>query len=529
MKRFAAFLDAILLTPSRNQKIAHMVKYFREAPDPDRGYALAVLTGSLSIRNVKSSLLKNIVLEKVDPILFGMSYDYVGDLAETIALIWPGQEEGMLPTLSGLVIELESVAKNKLPEIIANHLSCATPTERWAIIKLATGNLRVGVSERLAKTALAEFGGKTLEEIEHIWHGLNYPYLDLFAWLEGRGPVPEIHHHRTFHPLMLSTPIDEEKDFAVLDPTAYQAEWKWDGIRVQMVLGEEEKAMFSRTGDNIAHTFPDLMENLRGSAVLDGELLVGHDFNPLEFNALQQRLNRKAVNKKMMEDYPAFVRLYDILFDGAEDIRSQPWTERRTRLENWLARNPQSRLDLSPIILYASWEELQKIRVRGAEAHGHEGIMLKRKDSTYLPGRPKGPWFKWKRDPRLIDAILMYAQRGHGKRSSFYSDYTFGVWKGNEIVPVGKAYFGFTDQELIQLDKWIRAHTTERYGPVREVSKDLVFEVAFDSAHESPRHRSGIALRFPRINRIRWDKPAHEADTLDTVKKFLNIAGTAPF
>lgn len=521
MKQFAAFLDAILLTPSRNQKIAHMVRYFREAPDPDRGYALAVLTGALSIRNVKAALLKEIVLKRVDPVLFGMSYDYVGDLAETIALIWPQKHDKPLPTLSGLILELESVAKNKLPDVIAGHLSSATPTERWAIIKLATGNLRIGVSERLAKTALAQFGGKTLEEIERIWHGLEYPYLDLFQWLEGKGPPPEIHHHRTFHPLMLSNPIDEEKDFAALNPADYQAEWKWDGIRVQLVLGEGEKATFSRTGDNINHTFPDLMASLSGSAVLDGELLVGKDFAPMPFNALQLRLNRKTVNQKMQTEYPAFVRLYDILYDGTEDVRSLPLTTRRRRLEQWLKNNSHTRLDLSPILPFRTWDELGVLRIRGAEELGHEGIMLKRRDSVYVSGRPQGLWFKWKRDPRLIDAVLMYAQLGHGKRSSFYSDYTFGVWKGNEIVPVGKAYFGFTDQELQLLDKWVRNHTVNRFGPVREVSKELVFEVAFDSAHDSARHRSGVALRFPRINRIRWDKPAQEADALENIRAFI--------
>jgi ATP-dependent DNA ligase len=498
-----------------------MVQYFREVSDPDRGYALAVLTGSLSIHNVKASLLKEIVLAKVDPVLFAMSYDYVGDLAETIALIWPARSNGTLPSISGLIRELESVDKAKLPQIIADHLSCANSTERWTIIKLATGNLRIGVSERLAKMALAHFGDKTLEEIEHLWHGLECPYGDLFAWLDGKGPAPQIHHHRTFHPLMLSNPIDEEKDFIGLDPSDYVAEWKWDGIRVQLVVDGGEKKLFSRTGENIAHTFPDLMQTLFGSAVLDGELLVGKNFTPMPFNVLQQRLNRKTVNRKMMEEYPAFVRLYDILFDGAKDVRGLPLAERRARLEHWLRENPQARLDLSEILPFSSWEELTAIRRRGADEQGHEGIMLKRKDSLYVAGRPKGPWCKWKRDPRLIDAVLMYAQLGHGKRSSYYSDYTFGVWQEGEIVPVGKAYFGFTDEELLQLDRWVRNHTVNRYGPVRELTKELVFEVAFDSVHASSRHRSGVALRFPRINRIRWDKPAQEADNLERVNALI--------
>ena len=523
MKRFATLLENILLTPSRNHKIAHIVQYFREAPDPDRGYALAVMTGDLSFQNVKAGFLKDVVLERIDPVLFAMSYDYVGDLAETIALIWPDHapEENILPSLSGLIEELETVQKARLPALIAGHLSAATPTERWAIIKLATGNLRIGVSARLAKAALARFGGKSLEEIENIWHGLESPYLDLFAWLEGHGPAPEIHFHRTFHPMMLSTPLDEEKDFQLLNPADFQAEWKWDGIRVQLVLGDDEQLMFSRTGDNIAHSFPDLTATLTGKGVLDGELLTGPDFTPQPFNALQQRLNRKTVTGQLQKDYPAFIRLYDILFDDDEDVRALPLDQRRIRLESWLERFPNKRLDLSPVLPFKNWEELRQIRLHGAEQQGHEGVMLKRLDSSYQAGRPKGPWFKWKRDPCLVDAILMYAQRGHGKRSSFYSDYTFGVWKGNEIVPVGKSYFGFTDEELLQLDRWVRSHTLNRFGPVREVEKELVFEVAFDSAHESSRHKSGIALRFPRINRIRWDKPASEAATLADMQVFV--------
>lgn len=521
MKDFALLLETLILTASRNAKIAHMVQYFRDVPDPDRGYALAVLTGAMGFKNVKASFLKNIVLEKVDPALFAMSYDYVGDLAETIALIWPEQEEGDLPGLAELVLELRDMPARQLPDLVAKYLSRATPAQRFAIVKLATGNLRIGVSERLAKTALAQFGGKSLDDIERIWHGLEAPYLDLFAWLEDNGARPEIHRHKVFHPMMLSNPVDENKDFASMQPEDFQAEWKWDGIRVQLVLGEDEKRIFSRTGDDITKSFPDLAESLRGTGVLDGELLVGTDFQPMSFNALQQRLNRKVVSAKLLGEFPSFVHLYDMLFDGDDDVRDLPLTDRRARLEAWVDRTGNTRLDTSTIIPYDHWDELAKIRIQGAEEQGHEGIMLKRKDSFYVAGRPKGLWYKWKRDPRLIDAVLMYAQRGHGKRSSFYSDYTFGVWQGNEIVPVGKAYSGFTDEELLKLDKWVRNNTINRFGPVREVKKELVFEVAFDSAQESTRHKSGVALRFPRINRLRWDKPAQEADTLDNVRMLI--------
>ncbi len=521
MKRFAQLLELLALTPSRTRKLAAMTTYFRETPDPDRGFALAVLTGALSFRNVKPALLRDTVLREVDPVLFGMSYDYVGDLGETIALIWPHREMGgELPSLTDLIELFNTTSKSELPNLIGALLTKAEIHERWALVKLATGALRIGVSARLAKTALAEMSGVELQAIEEVWHGVMPPYTELFAWLEGKAERPDIDHAARFHPLMLSNPIDEA-DFGKLDPGEFSAEWKWDGIRVQLVLGNGTASLFSRTGDDIAAAFPDVVENAMGQGVLDGELLVGHDFDARSFNDLQQRLNRKVATQKQLAELPAFIRVYDLLFDGDEDIRALSWEERRRRLEAWFARTPQTRLDLSEVLPFADWDALAALRRQGADEHGHEGVMIKLRSSPYVPGRPKGYWFKWKRDPNVVDAILMYAQRGHGKRSSYYSDYTFGVWKGNEIVPIGKAYFGFTDEELKQLDRWIRANTVASFGPVREVKKELVFEVAFDSAQVSGRHKSGVALRFPRINRIRWDKPAGEAATLADMAVFV--------
>lgn len=522
MKRFAQLLELLALTPSRNRKLAALTQYFRETPDPDRGFALAVLTGALSFRNVKPALLKDIVLREVDPTLFAMSYDYVGDLGETIALIWPHHgAQSDLPSLTELIELFNTTSKAELPQLIAALLTRAGINERWALVKLATGALRIGVSARLAKTALSDMSGVELQAIEEVWHGLKLPYTELFAWLDGKTGRPDIDQASRFHPLMLSNPIDEEKDLTRFDPAEFSAEWKWDGIRVQLVMGGGVASLFSRKGDDIATAFPDIVENVSGEAVLDGELLVGRDFEAASFNDLQQRLNKKTASAKHLKDSPAFIRVYDILFDGAEDVRALSWTERRARLEAWFGANPQTRLDLSPVLPFANWDDLGAQRRQGADEHGHEGVMIKLRSSPYVPGRPKGYWFKWKRDPNVVDAVLMYAQRGHGKRSSFYSDYTFGVWKGNEIVPIGKAYFGFTDEELKLLDKWIRGHTVASYGPVREVRKELVFEVAFDSAQESTRHKSGVALRFPRISRIRWDKPASEAATLDDMAVFV--------
>jgi len=527
VKAFADLLEVLALTPSRNRKIAALTRYFSTTPDPDRGLALAVLTGALTFRNVKPALLKETVLAEVDPHLFALSYDYVGDLGETIALIWPHKETGgaePLPKLSDLIELLNVTPKRDLPALIGALLTRASIHERWALVKLATGGLRIGISARLAKTALAEMSGKDLQQIEEIWHGLTPPYQELFDWLEGREEAPEVDHAARFHPLMLSNPIDEIKDFERLRPDDFVAEWKWDGIRVQLVMGKSGVSLFSRTGDEISQAFPDVVSDVYGEAVLDGELLVGQDFEPMSFNDLQQRLNRKVAIAKHLKSLPAFVRAYDILFDGQEDVRALSWTERRQRLAGFFDRQPQRRIDLSPTVDFSSWDELGEIRRRGADENGHEGVMLKLRNSPYVPGRPKGLWFKWKRDPNLVDAVLMYAQRGHGKRSSFYSDYTFGVWAGNEIVPIGKAYFGFTDEELKQLDRWIRSNTVAAFGPVREVKKELVFEVAFDAAQKSGRHKSGVALRFPRISRIRWDKPAQEAATLDEV--MLLVAAT---
>jgi DNA ligase-1 len=392
------------------------------------------------------------------------------------------------------------------------------------LLKLLTGALRVGISARLAKTALAEWSGKPLAEIEEVWHCLAPPYAELFAWLSGQGPRPEVGSRATFKPLMLSHQI-EDRELQGLDPKDFVAEWKWDGIRVQAAHQGGEKRLFSRTGDDISAAFPDVVAELPEGVVLDGELLVVRNGEVAPFNDLQQRLNRKSVTASMLKSHPAHIRLYDMLFEGGEDLRLLPFVARRSRLEAWHEKHAPHRADISGIIDFGSVAELEALWA-GARETGIEGLMLKRRDSPYIAGRPKGHWYKWKRAPLVIDAVLMYAQRGSGKRSSYYSDYTFGAWRDGEagapeLVPVGKSYFGFTDEELRELDRWVRNHTVDSFGPVRQVEPKLVFEVAFDSVHRSNRHKSGVAMRFPRIHRIRWDKPAQEADRLDTLKGMI--------
>jgi DNA ligase 1 len=611
MNRFAELLDRLAYEPGRNNKLRLITNYFRATEDPDRGYALAALTGALSFKHAKPGLIRDLIAARTDPALFALSYDYVGDLSETVALMWPkgapqaksppqapltplpprsggeglgvrggsenslpeskprdpppptpprhaqerveGGEKKVLghnnpppPTLTEVVTTLRTLGKTELPKQLSRWLDELDETGRWALLKLVTGAMRIGISARLAKTAAAALGDKDAHDIELMWPGLAPPYLDLFAWLEGRAEKPVNLDPAPFRPVMLAHAI-EDADFANLDAADFVAEWKWDGIRVQAVSGRDERdnrvtRLYSRSGEDITKSFPDLLPSLHLPGAIDGELLVLRDGRVQTFNVLQQRLNRKVVSPKLMKEYPIHLRAYDLLGEGDTDLRALPFVERRARLESFITRLDDPRIDLSPTIAFDSWDALKSARAdpaqagAGEDAEAVEGVMLKRRDALYLPGRPKGQWWKWKRDPHIIDAVLMYAQRGHGKRSSFYSDYTFGVWTsgddGEQLVPVGKAYFGFTDEELLQIDRFVRRNTTEKFGPVRHVvhepDQGLVLEVAFEGLARSPRHKSGVAMRFPRINRLRWDKPPREADRLETLERMLKADVAIP-
>jgi DNA ligase-1 len=547
MNRFAELLNRLTYEPARNAKLRLMTDYFRSTPDPERGWALAALTGVLSFPYAKPGLIRNLIAERTDPVLFELSYDYVGDLSETVALMWPGAPSaagaaGEELSLTTVIETLSTLGKTELPARLARWLDALDETGRWALIKLVTGGLRIGVSARLAKAAVAALGATDMQDIELLWPGLAPPYVELFAWLEGRAEKPASGDPAAFRPAMLAHALDEP-DLATLVPAEFMAEWKWDGIRVQAVAARQDNKydaamrarLYSRTGEDISKSFPDLIDALRLPGAIDGELLIMREGRVQSFNVLQQRLNRKTVTAKLMTELPVHLRAYDLLADEGEDLRALPFAERRTRLERFIARLDDPRLDLSPLVSFATWGDLAAARKNpaaagaGADADAVEGIMLKRRDAPYVPGRPKGPWWKWKRDPFIVDAVLMYAQRGHGKRSSYYSDYTFGVWTrgpdGDELVPVGKAYFGFTDEELLQIDRFVRRNTVNRFGPVREVvhepNEGLVLEVAFEGLQRSTRHKSGLAMRFPRINRLRWDKPPGEADRLERLETIL--------
>jgi DNA ligase-1 len=536
VERFAALIDALIYTRSRNGKLKLIADYLRETPDPDRGWALAALTDGLDFPAVKASTIRNLLMERVDPVLFQLSRDYVGDTAETASLLWPENDAAKdPPTVAEAVDALLGMTRLSAMRDLGTLLDRLDAAGRFALLKLATGAMRIGISARLAKVAFAQAFAVSIDDVEEYWHGQVPPYHALFDWAANGAEPPNAQDLPLFRPFMLAHPLEE----TTVDMSAYAAEWKWDGIRVQIVHVANERGgetrLYSRSGDDISGTFPEIVEAMRLPCVLDGELLVrgSHQGGQRDdgqggaasFNALQQRLGRKTVSKAMLADYPAFVRLYDILLDDKTDLRALSWEQRRMELEAFVPRLDPGRFDISEVIAASSLDELAAIRER-ARDDAIEGVMLKRRDSPYVPGRRTGLWYKWKRDPLLIDCVLMYAQRGSGKRSSFYSDYTFGCWDGDpdqgaELLPVGKAYFGFTDEELKWLDSYVRRHTINRFGPVRETDKSLVFEVAFDSVHESKRHKSGVAMRFPRISRIRTDKPAHEADRLDALRALI--------
>ncbi|WP_121115978.1 cisplatin damage response ATP-dependent DNA ligase [Croceibacterium ferulae] len=532
MEEFAALIDSLVYTTSRNAKLQLVADYLRRTPDPDRGWALAALTEGLDFPAVKSSTIRNLLHDRVDPVLWTLSRDFVGDTAETASLLWPqgpalpGNPPSP-PTVSEAVELLAEMTRATVGVKLAQLLDRLDADGRYALLKMATGAMRVGVSARLAKTAFAQAFEVSVEEVEEYWHAIPAPYTALFDWAANGAAPPDTAALPLFRPFMLAHPL-EELEVDLLD---YVAEWKWDGIRVQLAHAGGETRLYSRGGEDITGTFPEMAEALTIPAVLDGELLVrgahqgGEEGGAASFNALQQRLGRKAVSAKMLAEAPAFVRLYDVLQLDGEDLRERPWTERRAALEALLPRLPADRFDISAVIAADHFAHLATIR-EGTRDDAIEGVMLKKRDSPYVAGRRTGLWYKWKRDPLLVDCVLMYAQRGSGRRASFYSDYTFGCWDGDpdegaELLPVGKAYSGFTDEELKRLDRHVRQHTVKRFGPVRETDRSLVFEVAFDSIHVSKRHKSGLAMRFPRIHRIRWDKPVHEADRIAALQALV--------
>ncbi len=569
MNAFSALVDNLYYLNSNNAKTELVLEYLRNTPDPDRGWAIGAIAGTLSFEFFKRKTIKDIILERIDPVLFELSYDYVGEMSETVAHLWSTttskrDDSITLPTLSEVVEQFSSLPKSQIKPYLISLLDIMTPTQRWALLKLGTKGLRIGVSARFLKKILALYGSQhnpsiNIEQIERVWHGVSPPYINMLAWLEAKSDMPDISNQLTFQPVMLAHPIDADI-LPTISPEHWQAEWKFDGIRAQLVSNHTGTALFSRNGDDISHSFPDLITAIEKADIngrFDGELVALHSHsdnalttsnksadeskvgasqchqtsiahnnfdNIASFNQLQQRLNKKKPSKALMQSIPVALIVYDALQLNQQDIRETPLHQRSAKIQTWLVSLQQPLpLYSSTLLPFKNDKDLISLKEKASQlSNGYiEGIMLKRKDAVYVAGRPKGQWYKLKRDPKLIDAVIMYAQRGHGKRSSFYSDFTFGCWQDGVLLPIGKAYSGFTDSELKELDTWVRRNTMGRFGPVKEVKKELVFEIAFDAVQNSNRHKSKVALRFPRIHRIRWDKPAAQADELSTLVKMI--------
>ena len=526
MIEFAELVHRLFFTSGNLAKARILRAYIEKTPDPDRGWAIAILSGRLHLTLFKRSLINSLIKSRVDPYLFDLCYDYVGELSETVALLWPSpntEKELKLPSLTEILATLDSCSKAETEKYVCTLLNQMSPHQRWAFLKIGTGGLRVGMSARSVKRVLADFGEVDLDEVEQLWHAIEPPYQELFSWLSGQSGKPDISGRLSFTPLMLAHPINV-KSLDFINPNEWFAEWKYDGIRVQLANANNKSAIFTRSGENISGSFPELLTEITKDSILDGELVVMRGKKIGSFNDLQKRLNKKKPTRKDIDSYPTAVIVYDVLSCQGESWRKRTFEERRSLLESHFEKGIMpDKLFLSPTLSFTDSEDLRLLveDLKHNLEKQFEGLMIKKKTSEYVSGRPRGEWFKWKKEPHIVDTVLMYAQRGHGKRSSFYSDYTFGLWEENNLLPIGKAYFGFTDEELKLLDKWVRNNTAERFGPVRGVKPDLVLEIAFDSVHISNRHKSGVALRFPRVNRIRWDKPANEADNLDSLKDLV--------
>ena len=530
MKRFAALFTALDQTTRTNAKVAALAHYFGEAPETDRLWTVALLSGRRPRRSVTTTALGEWAAERAGiPLwLFEEAYPIVGDLAETIALVLPPAKTTSDNTLTDWITEIRDLAQADEAARKAAILAAwdaLGPTERFVFNKLITGGFRMGVSRKLMTRALAEATGQDEARIAHRLMGDWTPETTSFDGLiHADDPAADLSRP---YPFYLAYQLDDPPE-ALGDPAHWAAEFKWDGIRGQLIRRGGAHHLWSRGEELMTDRFPELaaaLDFLPDGVVLDGEVLAWAGDRPLPFAQLQKRIGRKTVPKKLLSEAPVILQAYDLLEDGGTDIRPLPFAERRARLGALLAPIPASApFRPSPLLPFDSWPALAETR-ETARGEGAEGVMLKRLDAPYRDGRKKGDWWKWKLDPLVIDAVMIYAQSGHGRRANLFTDFTFAVWQGNDLVPFTKAYSGLTDAEFREITAWVRKNTLERFGPVRRVTPEHVFEIAFEGIHESPRHKSGIALRFPRMNRWRKDKPVQEANTLGDLKEMLSAFG----
>lgn len=530
MKTFATLFARIDQSTRTSVKVAALADYFRAAPMQDRLWTIALFSGRRPKRAVTTRQLRDWAADHAGlPLwLLEESYSVVGDLAETIALILPppsGTSDHGLSHWIAYLTDLSSLPEETCKARVLAAWDRLDSTERFLFNKLITGGFRIGVSQKLMTRALAEATGQDPSDLAHRLMGDWTPDTVDFQTLV-LAPNPQADASRPY-PFYLSHALDRDAD-TLGPPEDWTAEWKWDGIRGQLILRNRQHFVWSRGEELMTDRFPELaraIDALPDGTVLDGELLAWSDDAPMGFNALQKRIGRKTVPRKLLQDAPVVFMAYDLLEWRGEDQRRAPLATRRDLLREALADVPTDRnLRLSPHIAFDTWDDLARSRSDARAAHA-EGVMLKRKDSPYLSGRRKGDWWKWKLDPLTIDAVMIYAQSGHGRRANLFTDFTFAVWDSDDLVPFAKAYSGLTDAEFRNISAWVRRNTQQRFGPVRQVTPHHVFEIAFEGIHESPRHKSGVALRFPRMARWRQDKPVSEANTLQDLRQMLATYG----
>ena len=525
MKQFAHLYTELDQSTATLDKRAALARYFREAPPADAAWAMWLLAGGKLARIANTRELREwVVQESGQPDwLVEDSHDHVGDLAETLTLLLDDpagthEDRPLVEWIEGILLPIA----NKEPELrraaVVSGWHALPFDQRLLFNKLLTGALRVGVSQRLVQQALAEMSGIEISRIAQRMLGAWTPTPDFLRNLLTVEELPE--DRQQPYPFFLASPLENEAP-TLGDIGDWLLEWKWDGIRLQLIRREGEVALWSRGEERLDGRFPEIetaAATLPSDCVIDGELLAWRDGDaPMPFTALQTRIQRRKPGAKTLADTPARVLAYDLLEMQGEDLRLRPLSERRVLLETLLDEHGDPRIVISPRVEAAGWDAAALLR-EDARNRGVEGLMLKRAASPYQSGRRRGDWWKWKIDPLTIDAVLLYAQSGHGRRSTLYTDYTFGVWDGETLVPVAKAYSGLDDKEILSLDSWIRANTLERFGPVRSVKAHHVFELGFEAVNVSKRHKSGIAVRFPRILRWRHDKPMAEADRLETLQ-----------
>jgi DNA ligase-1 len=528
MERFARLFARIDGTTKTNAKVEALVDYLKDAPEKDKVWAIAIMTGRRPKRPMTTTKLRAWAAETagISEWLFEDSYHIAGDLAETIALLAHRREfapksDRSLTDFVELIQSMKGMEEAEQKELVQRTWSELDFHACFVFIKLLTGGFRMGVSSKLMTRAVA----KAVEQEENVvahklmgdWDPNKITYQELI--FETR---PENIASKPY-PFYLAYPIQESKD-PITDYSDWLIEWKWDGIRGQLIVREDHHYVWTRGEELVTHSYPEFAElknDIPNGTVLDGEILAMKDGVPMDFKALQKRLGRKRITPKLLAEIPVVIVAYDVLEYGGKDIRSKSMIERRKILEE-IARNCGSEnIILSPLVQEVEIMKLEAL-LGSARERGCEGFMLKRKNSMYEVGRKKGNWWKWKVEPFTIDAVLTFAMRGHGRRANMYTDYTFGLWNNGELVTFAKAYSGLTDDEIREVDSFVKNNTLERFGPVRQVEPQLVFEIAFEGIAASSRHKSGVAVRFPRIARWRHDKDASEANNLDDIHGLLN-------